>query len=231
MAVGRNASALPEVDKFVQIDSVEIDTHGLGFDFSSSWGSGTILTNLLGDFNVENLALSLGVLLSWDVRVEDAIERLHQLVAVPGRMEAFGGAAQPLVVVDYAHTPDALQKALQALRLHTRGELVCVFGYGGDRDPGKRHADRVILTDDNPRSEDGDRIIAAIQSGMTDPGRSRIDRQRAHAIRSAIAATSSGDVVLIAGKGHEDHQQVGDLRLPFSDVAQVRRALGSDGDD
>lgn len=240
VAVGRNASALSAADQFIRIDGVTIDAHGLGFDFSSSWGSGSVHTALLGTFNIENLALTLGVLLSWGVEIRDAIERLHELVAVPGRMEAFGGAAQPLVVVDYAHTPDALHKALQALRVHTRGELVCVFGCGGDRDPGKRpemgviaelEADRVILTDDNPRTEDGDRIIADIRSGMTNPGLSRVDRQRAHAIRSAIEAASSGDVVLIAGKGHEDYQQIGDLRLPFSDVAQVRRALRLDADD
>ena len=235
VAVGKAAGELRGPSHYVQVERITSDGQGLSFDVRSSWGSGSVRTALLGVFNIENLALTLAVLLAWGVRIEDATARLHRLVAVPGRMEAFGGAPRPLVVVDYAHTPDALHKALRALRSHTRGKLVCVFGCGGDRDPGKRPemggvaeraADRVILTDDNPRTEDGNAIIAAIRAGMSDPEQCVVERRRAHAIRVAIDTAAAGDVVLIAGKGHEEYQQVGDKCLPFSDADHVRRALG-----
>ena len=145
-------------------------------------------------------------------------------------MERFGGNGQPLVIVDYAHTPDALEHVLAA----SRGRLICVFGCGGDRDTGKRPemaaisetlADHVIVTDDNPRSEDGDSIIAGILGGMKEPRRIRVERDRANAIRLAVREAVAGDVVLVAGKGHENYQQVGETRFPFDDRVQVRLAL------
>jgi len=149
-------------------------------------------------------------------------------------MQRFGGGGKPLVVVDYAHTPDALQRALTSLRAHTRGRLWCVFGCGGDRDRGKRPqmgriaealADEVIVTDDNPRHEPSTSIIADILEGMETPRAAHVIPDRAWAIATALAEAGPGDVVLVAGKGHETWQQIGDLRHPFSDVEQVCRWL------
>jgi UDP-N-acetylmuramoyl-L-alanyl-D-glutamate--2,6-diaminopimelate ligase len=153
-------------------------------------------------------------------------------------MQRFGGGEQPLVVVDYAHTPDALQAVLQALREHCRGELWCVFGCGGDRDRSKRGvmgsiaaklSDHVIVTDDNPRHEGGDDIVQDILAGIDGMDRVQVERDRASAIHGACNAARAGDVVLVAGKGHEDYQQVGDERLPFSDRQQVQQWLGVAG--
>jgi UDP-N-acetylmuramoyl-L-alanyl-D-glutamate--2,6-diaminopimelate ligase len=153
-------------------------------------------------------------------------------------MERFGGDGQPLVVVDYAHTPDALEQALLNLREHARGRIHCVVGCGGARDRGKRPlmgaiaerlADRVILTDDNPRSEDGDGIIDDIRAGMERPEAVCVERQRALAIRVAIATAAEQDLVLIAGKGHETTQDMGDLKIHFSDRAQVLQVLQERG--
>jgi UDP-N-acetylmuramoyl-L-alanyl-D-glutamate--2,6-diaminopimelate ligase len=157
---------------------------------------------------------------------------------VPGRMERFGGDGLPLVVVDYAHTPDALEQALTNLRDHARGRLVCVFGCGGERDRGKRPlmgeiaerlADRVIVTDDNPRREDGDAIVTEILAGMQGPTAVKVERHRALAIRLAIATASEQDVILVAGKGHETTQDMGELKIHFSDRAQVVQALRERG--
>jgi UDP-N-acetylmuramoyl-L-alanyl-D-glutamate--2,6-diaminopimelate ligase len=150
-------------------------------------------------------------------------------------MEMLIAPGKPLVVVDYAHTPDALDKALRAVRAHCSGKLHCVFGCGGERDIGKRpimgaiaqeHADAVIVTDDNPRGEDGDAIVAAIVAGMREPMKVRIERDRAAAIELAIAQAAPGDAVLIAGKGHEDYQIVGSTRRHFSDREVALAAFG-----
>ena len=160
--------------------------------------------------------------------------RLSELQPPPGRMERLGGSGEPLVVVDYAHTPDALHNALAALRpvADARGgRLVVVFGCGGDRDPGKRPqmgavaeagADRVIVTSDNPRREAPAAIIADIVGGMERP---EIEADRATAIRRAVSVADVADVVLLAGKGHENYQEIAGQRLPFSDLAQARAAL------
>jgi UDP-N-acetylmuramoyl-L-alanyl-D-glutamate--2,6-diaminopimelate ligase len=148
-------------------------------------------------------------------------------------METLAATDKPLAIVDYAHTPDALEKLLGAARKHTTGKLICIFGCGGDRDAGKRPimaavaerlADQVIVTDDNPRTEDGDAIVADIVKGFTAPARVLIERDRAAAIAQGIALGKPGDVVLIAGKGHEDYQIVGTERRHFSD-REVARAL------
>jgi UDP-N-acetylmuramoyl-L-alanyl-D-glutamate--2,6-diaminopimelate ligase len=149
-------------------------------------------------------------------------------------MERFGGNGKPLVVVDYAHTPDALEHALEAARAHTGAHMICVFGCGGDRDTGKRPemgaiaerlADKVILTDDNPRTEDGDWIITDILKGMENPSEVLVERDRARAIRKAISEAAPGDLVMVCGKGHEDYQLVGNQRLDFSDSEHVQQAL------
>jgi UDP-N-acetylmuramoyl-L-alanyl-D-glutamate--2,6-diaminopimelate ligase len=207
---------------------------GLRFELRIGKQSAIVDCGLLGRFNIDNLLLVAGVLHGWGMAPADIAGHLAGLRTVPGRMERFGGHGQPAVVVDYAHTPDALAQVLRALRPHVVGRLHCVFGCGGDRDAGKRPqmgevaerlADRIVVTDDNPRGEDGDAIVAQILAGMAAPDAVRVERSRAHAIACAIAEAGSDDLVLVAGKGHEDYQQVGDLRLPFSDVEQVGKAL------
>ncbi|HEB78371.1 MAG TPA: UDP-N-acetylmuramoyl-L-alanyl-D-glutamate--2,6-diaminopimelate ligase, partial [Methylothermaceae bacterium] len=162
----------------------------------------------------------------------EAVERLDRLQAIPGRMERFSVAERPQVVVDYAHTPAALAMALRSLRMHCRGELWLVFGCGGERDRGKRPqmgqiaergADRVIVTDDNPRGEDGDAIIREITAGMQRPP--VVIRDRAAAIAAALRSATDRDIVLVAGKGHETWQEIEGQRLPFSDRAVVVNLL------
>lgn len=209
--------------------------NGLEIDIDGSWGAATLRSRFVGDFNVENLLAVLATLLASDVPLHRAVEALEQCSAPPGRMETLTAAGRPLAIVDYAHTPDALEKALLAVRKHRSGKLICVFGCGGDRDAGKRPlmgaiaerlADRVIITDDNPRTEDGDAIVADIRKGLTRPDAAIVERDRAAAINRAIAESAATDVVLIAGKGHEDYQIVGAERRAFSDREQALRALG-----
>jgi UDP-N-acetylmuramoyl-L-alanyl-D-glutamate--2,6-diaminopimelate ligase len=167
------------------------------------------------------------------VPLQQALVALATCAPPPGRMEAFGGGAQPLALVDYAHSPDSLAKVLDAARAHARGRVFCVFGCGGDRDRGKRPqmgriaeqlADIVILTNDNPRHEDPSSIINEIATGMQTTPSAVPDR--AQAIRTALSEAHAGDVVLVAGKKHEDYQQVGDQRLAYSDRDTVRALLG-----
>lgn len=206
---------------------------GLDITIDGSWGVATLHSRFIGDFNVENLLAALGALLGWNVPFHDALAALERCSPPPGRMETLVATGKPLAIVDYAHTPDALEKLLVAARKHTTGKLICIFGCGGDRDPGKRPimaavaerlADQVIVTDDNPRTEDGDAIVADIVKGFTAPARALIERDRAAAIAQGIALGKPGDVVLIAGKGHEDYQIVGTERRHFSD-REVARAL------
>jgi UDP-N-acetylmuramoyl-L-alanyl-D-glutamate--2,6-diaminopimelate ligase len=207
---------------------------GLQIKVNGSWGSGVLSSRFIGAFNVDNLLGTLAVLLGYDVPLSEAIAALENCAPPPGRMETFSGNAMPLAIVDYAHTPDALEKALAAVRLHCTGKLVCVFGCGGDRDATKRPvmgaiaerlADRVIVTDDNPRTEDGDAIVADILNGMKSADRVLIERDRAVAIERALREATSNDAVLIAGKGHEDYQIVGLVSRYFSDRDVVNGIL------
>ncbi len=210
-----------------------LDATGLRLAVSTPWGRGEVASPLLGEFNAYNLLAVLGGLLAAGVGLEDALEALARLGPVPGRLQTLaGGGDAPTVVVDYAHTPDALEKTLKALRPVTRGRLWCVFGAGGGRDRGKRPlmgavasalADQVVVTSDNPRHEDPAAILADILAGMP-PGQTAI-LDRAEAIRHAVQGAQTGDVVLIAGKGHEDYQEVQGVRLPFSDLEVARAAL------
>ena len=218
----------------VRARSVTPTPTGLVLDVSTPQGEARLEAPLFGRFNAYNLLAVLATLLVLEVPLADAVERLRHARPVAGRAERFGGRnRQPLAIVDYAHTPDALEKILASLREHTHGRLVCVFGCGGDRDRGKRPqmgaiaerlADVVLLTDDNPRREAGDAIIQDIIAGMRVPP--RVMRDRRAAIAQALAEATTGDVVLIAGKGHEDYQQVGDVRHPYSDRETVRALMG-----
>lgn len=213
---------------------LQLGAAGLSFQVSSPWGEARLETALLGKFNAANLLAALGALLAAGIPFESAVERLGQVQTVPGRMERLGGGQQPTVVIDYAHTPDALQQVLQALRGHCRGILWCVFGCGGERDRGKRPlmgqlaeslADRVMLTNDNPRSEDPEGIIKDILRGVKDAHSVQVVRDRAAAIARAIQGAAADDWVLIAGKGHETEQIIGAQRLPFSDHEVAARCL------
>jgi UDP-N-acetylmuramoyl-L-alanyl-D-glutamate--2,6-diaminopimelate ligase len=221
-------------------EQLQLDAAGIGFDLVFHDQRHPIRSPLLGRFNVDNLLAVAGVLLALDWRLEDIAAMLPRLQPVEGRMNRIRGDAgqsgkpTPLVVVDYAHTPDALDQALESLRAHTRGMLVCVFGCGGERDRGKRPqmamvaerlADRVIVTDDNPRNEDGDAIVAETLAGFARPESVRVQRDRALAIQFAIESAHTDDVVLIAGKGHEAYQEIAGVRRPFDDMQHARLAL------
>ena len=224
-------------DRSLHSSGVMLDLNGISMVLEGSFGTSRMTTKLMGRFNAENAVLVAACLLALDVTLADAAAALAGCSAPPGRMEMIGSrsASKPLAVIDYAHTPDALAKALGALREHRRGTLWCVFGCGGDRDPGKRPmmgavadelADRIIVTDDNPRSEDPraitDGITAAITSHLP-----RVIHDRREAIAAALTEASPGDIVLIAGKGHEDYQIYGEVRRSFSDRHEAQRHLGA----
>jgi UDP-N-acetylmuramoyl-L-alanyl-D-glutamate--2,6-diaminopimelate ligase len=211
---------------------------GLALAVETPWGRGEIHSRLIGEFNAANLLGVLGVMLVSDVALETALRFLASAEAPPGRMQRLGGESTPLVVIDYAHTPDALEKVLTALRpaVSHSGELVCVFGCGGDRDRGKRPemgrlaarlADRVIVTSDNSRSEDPGAIASDIVHGIRDTGNRRyaVELDRAGAIAMAIAEAKQGDVVLLAGKGHEPYQESAGVQRRFLDADHAARAL------
>ena len=218
----------------VRAENIALEPDGIAFDLLLGDARHSVRSALLGRFNVDNLLAVAGVLhaLGNDaVAIVDVIERLQP---VAGRMNRLGGGTQPLVVVDYAHTPDALEQALDTLRAHAPTQLVCVFGCGGERDRGKRPqmaaiaeagADRVIVTDDNPRAEDGDAIVAEIVAGFARPRSVEIERDRARAIARAIGEAGPKDIVLIAGKGHEPYQEIAGVRHPFDDAVVARRVL------
>ncbi|WP_295545132.1 UDP-N-acetylmuramoyl-L-alanyl-D-glutamate--2,6-diaminopimelate ligase [uncultured Pseudacidovorax sp.] len=214
---------------------------GLRFQVVEQGGAeAMVATTLVGDYNVANLLGVIGTLRALGMPLGDAAAACARLGSVPGRMDVVAAEASlPLVVVDYAHTPDALQKALAALRPFAAargGRLWCLFGCGGDRDAGKRPlmgavaergADRVVVTSDNPRSESPQAIVDQIGAGLSAPQAARIVVDRAAAIAEALAEAAAQDVVLLAGKGHEDYQEVAGRRLPFSDRAQAQAALAA----
>jgi UDP-N-acetylmuramoyl-L-alanyl-D-glutamate--2,6-diaminopimelate ligase len=219
------------------LERIDAGADGLRISYDGPWGAGVLESRLWGEFNADNLGVALAMLLLAGLPHAAAAEALAALDAPPGRMEIFRPAGPgPVVIVDYAHTPDALEKALAAARAHCTGGVSCVFGCGGERDRGKRPqmgataergADHVIVTDDNPRGEDGARIVAEIVAGMR--GKPRVVRRRDEAIRTAVNGAGAGDVVLVAGKGHEDYQIVGHERTPFSDREFVAALQEGDG--
>jgi UDP-N-acetylmuramoyl-L-alanyl-D-glutamate--2,6-diaminopimelate ligase len=217
----------------VRAREVKLSRAGVTLRVDTPVGEATLTSPLFGRFNASNLLAVLTTLLALDLPLAEAVLRLSRARPAPGRVEHFGGTgAQPLVVVDYAHTPDALEKVLATLREHAGGRLVCVFGCGGNRDRGKRPqmgriaetlADEVILTDDNPRHEDAEAIVAEIRAGMRTVPKTIRDRRAA--IAQAIVDAGSDDIVLVAGKGHEDYQLIGDTRISYSDRVVVRELL------
>ena len=222
--------------RYVLAVDVQPEISGLVVRGESHEGPFCLKSALVGDFNVENLTVALGLLLAAGLTQEAAVEALAGVRAPPGRMEIWTLPTGGVAVVDYAHTPDALEHALRSLRRHCQGSLWCVFGCGGDRDRGKRPAmgaaaerlaDRIVLTDDNPRSEDSAAIIAEIAAGMSHPERARREPDRRTAIAVACAAAGPGDIVLVAGMGHEEGQTYGAVRRPYSDRATVAELAGA----
>jgi UDP-N-acetylmuramyl-tripeptide synthetase len=215
--------------------------HGLRFDIEHGKERAHVDAALVGRFNIQNLLAVTGSLLHAGVSLAEAARVAGQLLPPPGRMQRLGGHGEPLIVVDYAHTPDALEQALRALQPVAearRGKLLCVFGCGGDRDPGKRplmgavayeHAARTWITSDNPRSENPDAILDDIAAGLPACADVRREVDRALAIRAAVSGADVRDVVLIAGKGHEHYQERMGLRTPWSDVDQAAAALAARG--
>jgi UDP-N-acetylmuramoyl-L-alanyl-D-glutamate--2,6-diaminopimelate ligase len=222
---------------------LETGDGGLSLEVVSVWGNGRIESPLLGEFNAYNLLAALAALLALGEPFAEILERLSRVRAAPGRLEVFRGSDDgPVAVVDYAHTPDGLDKALRAIRglpairgLNA-GQVLCVFGCGGDRDVGKRPmmgaiaeslADRVLVTSDNPRGEAPSAIIHQILAGMRAPRRAAVEPDRETAIARAFAEARPGDVILVAGKGHEDYQEIAGQRRPFSDRDVVRRMVAA----
>ncbi|MGH8528500.1 MAG: UDP-N-acetylmuramoyl-L-alanyl-D-glutamate--2,6-diaminopimelate ligase [Nevskiales bacterium] len=236
VAYGIGSSAHPAALRHVLADEPELTAQGLRLYVRSSWGEGVLDSALLGRFNAYNLLAALAVLLEKGEPLPRALAALNRAVTVPGRMQALRRPGKPLVVVDYAHTPEAVTQALRAARAHCSGKLVCVFGCGGDRDRGKRPlmaqavaqaADLAVVTDDNPRSEAPQAIVRDIVAGLPPSFPYEIQHDRGKAIRQAIAAAAARDVVLIAGKGHEDYQIYGAERRHFSDVETAQALLGA----
>ncbi|WP_349657652.1 UDP-N-acetylmuramoyl-L-alanyl-D-glutamate--2,6-diaminopimelate ligase [Xanthomonas sp. 10-10] len=219
----------------VRADALQLDHNGISFALRIDASVHAVHSPLLGRFNVDNLLAVAGALHALGYAPVQIAQVLGQLQPIHGRMNRLGGAhGAPLVVVDYAHTPDALEQALTSLRSHAQDRLICVFGCGGERDTGKRpqmaaiaelNADVAIVTDDNPRGEDGDVIVADIVRGFARPDAAIVQRDRAAAIHQAIAMASASDIVLIAGKGHEAYQEVAGVQHAFDDAAVAAQAL------
>ncbi|HSX69647.1 MAG TPA: cyanophycin synthetase, partial [Pseudomonas sp.] len=226
--------SLSDASAYLFCREARFDDHGVWAHIVTPQGEGLLRSPLLGRFNLSNLLAVVGALLGLGHGLDEILRVLPQLQGPVGRMQRFGGEDCPLVVVDYAHTPDALEKVLEALRPHVTGRLLCLFGCGGDRDRGKRPlmaqvaerlADVVLVTDDNPRSEDPAVIVADIRAGFAKPEAAEFVHGRGDAIARLIAAARVGDVVLLAGKGHEDYQEIAGVRHPFSDLEETTKAL------
>ncbi len=239
----RDRAAQPDLDGVAMLRASQLRSRAAGTEYhlESAHGGALVKTQLVGHFNVSNTLAVLGALLAKGVPLAAAVQAIEALQPAPGRMQQVGGQDAPMVVIDYAHTPDALEKTLEALRQVARergGELWCVFGCGGERDPGKRPqmgaiaqaAEHVLVTSDNPRGEDPGAIIAQIVAGMdpAHPGsRLQAIEDRAAAILSAVKHAAKADVILLAGKGHEPYQEIKGRKMPFSDADHAALALAA----
>ena len=233
--------SLEDASAYLYCRYVQFDEQGVRATLVTPRGEGSLRSSLLGRFNLSNLLAVVGALLGLDYALDEILKVLPQLQGPIGRMQRLGGATsgrakQPLVVVDYAHTPDALEKVLEALRPHVKGRLLCLFGCGGDRDSGKRPlmaavverlADAVLVTDDNPRTEAPAQIFSDIRAGFVSPESVQFVHGRGQAIAQLIAAASADDVLVLAGKGHEDYQEINGVRQPFSDLVEAANALAA----
>ncbi|MCO6553384.1 UDP-N-acetylmuramoyl-L-alanyl-D-glutamate--2,6-diaminopimelate ligase [Gilliamella sp. BG6] len=220
---------------YVGVSMIEYLDKGAQIHMESSWGNAIINSRLLGEFNVSNLLLAIATLLTLNYPFFAVVNMASFLTPICGRMEVLHVKNSPTVIVDYAHTPDALQKALQASRIHCKGSLWVIFGCGGDRDTGKRplmaeiaeqFADKIVLTNDNPRTEDEMKIIHDIQQGLHHTDNVLIITNRVQAITQTLKQAKPNDVILIAGKGHEDYQIIGNTKYHYSDQETVKKILG-----
>jgi UDP-N-acetylmuramoyl-L-alanyl-D-glutamate--2,6-diaminopimelate ligase len=238
-----DAATRPDIAGVAILRAAQLKSRHAGTDFQleSPYGAAAVRTQLVGQFNISNALAVLGALLAKGVVLRSALDAIEALTPAPGRMQQVGGQDAPMVVIDYAHTPDALEKTLATLRLVAQergGALWCVFGCGGDRDPGKRPqmgaiaqiANQVLVTSDNPRSEEPGAIIAQIVAGM-DPSRTdsafQTIEDRATAILHAVRQAGKADVILLAGKGHEPYQEIKGRKMPFSDADHAQLALAA----
>jgi UDP-N-acetylmuramoyl-L-alanyl-D-glutamate--2,6-diaminopimelate ligase len=216
---------------------IQHGTTGLCFDVAEGDEVHALQTHLVGHYNVSNVLGVIACLRALGYSLSDAVQACRVLPAVPGRMQTVGEAGEPLVVIDYAHTPDAVAQAVQALLPLAQsrgGELTCVLGCGGDRDAAKRplmaaaaeqYAQQVVLTSDNPRSEDPQTILNQMLAGVQNAAKAIVIADRAQAIAQTVQHARAHDVVLVAGKGHEDYQEIAGVKHPFSDVAHAKQAL------
>ncbi len=221
-------------DNYAYAELIKLNETGISFVLQSSQGEASVKLSLMGEFNVYNALACFCVLLQSGMSFNQAVKRLENLKTVSGRMEMLTVKDKPAVVIDYAHTPEALTQALENVRKHTSGKLICVFGCGGDRDAGKRplmakaadtYSDLVIVTDDNPRNEDPDNIIDEIKTGIDTSVNLIVERDREKAIQQAIEMASADDLILIAGKGHEEYQIIGQNKISFSDKKTAMKYL------
>jgi len=230
-----------ETNTSIAANDAEMTAKGVRFNLVKAGDSAQIESSLLGAFNIDNLLATAGSLLAVGLSFEQVATALQQCRATKGRMEMYGSKQQTTVVIDFAHTPDALTQALQSLQQHkpAQGQLWCVFGCGGDRDTGKRplmgaaveqNADHIIITDDNPRSEDNIAIVEAILSGLDKQEQAHIEHDRQRAIEYAIHQAKQHDIILVAGKGHEQYQEIAGVKKPYSDIETVVTALQAAND-
>jgi UDP-N-acetylmuramoyl-L-alanyl-D-glutamate--2,6-diaminopimelate ligase len=217
------------------VKQCELSLAGITAHIQSPWGDGLLQLPLIGEFNLSNGLAVFTTLCSLGFAFDDVLNALHQVKAIPARMQTISLPGKPLVVIDYAHTPDALEKALLALRAHCHGQLICVFGCGGNRDQAKRPlmaavveriADRMIMTSDNPRDEAPAAIIEQMRQGLTQPDKAHIELDRSKAIINSIEWANKGDCIIIAGKGAERYQEfAAGEKIPFSDLDQAQSFL------
>jgi UDP-N-acetylmuramoyl-L-alanyl-D-glutamate--2,6-diaminopimelate ligase len=227
-----------ETQTNIRAEKITYKADGVSFDAHVNGNKWPVSLPVLGEFNVDNILAAIGVLTLLGIDQQQCGEAINQCQPVSGRMQTYTQAGQPTVVIDYAHTPDALHQALKTLQVHLpkTGQLWCVFGCGGDRDRGKRplmgkvaerEANQVIVTDDNPRTEDHLLIIEDILAGCDEPQKIRVELDRKLAISYAVNHANPEDIVLIAGKGHESYQEINHVRYPFSDAAVVSAVFDS----
>ena len=217
---------------FVYCESIEIYANAKSITIQSPWGAVNVRVNLLGEFNVANILAAFTVLCVSGLSIDKVAEALSSFTGLPGRMEVFSSQDKPLIIIDYAHTPDALKKALTSLRDYCKGQLFCIFGCGGGRDIGKRAqmgsiaeslSDHIVLTNDNPRDEPTDKIFSDILEGIQNKANVIVKPDRSDALITTFLEANKGDIILLAGKGHEVTQQIGANFIPFSDRELAKR--------
>lgn len=230
----KNSNLANKFKNYIYVTKAQFNNNGINISIKSNFTQNkevSFNTKLIGPFNVSNILIAMAIMLGLNYDINNLLKTIEQLSPVIGRMEVFSAENKPTIIVDYAHTPDALEKALQACKIHTKNKLWCIFGCGGDRDKGKRPlmgkiasdlADEVIITDDNPRTENNQAIIKDITANIEN---ANIINDRFSAIEYAINNADKTDIILVAGKGHEDYQIIGDKTIDYSDRESAKKIL------